>query len=60
MQAKYKVVVYAGIDSIPLTLEEALEYAFDCNTEHYIINLQTGEILDSEDFWDEERGVYVA
>ena len=56
----YKVIVRGGFDSIPLTLEEALEYAFDCNAEHVIINLATGEILHSEDFWDEERGIYVA
>lgn len=44
----YKVYVPSGFNSIPLTLEEALEYAYDCNAEHYIIDLATGEVLDEE------------
>lgn len=56
----YKVIVRGGFDSIPLTLEGALEYAFDCNAEHIIVNLDTGEILHSEDYYDEEQGTYVA
>lgn len=44
----YKVIVRGGFDSIPLTLEEALEYAFECNAEHVIVNLETGKIEELE------------
>ena len=45
----YKGIVRGGFDSIPLTLEEALEYAFECNTEHVIVNLETGKFIELEE-----------
>ena len=44
----YKVIVPSdiGYSSIPLTLEDALEYAFECNTECKILNLETGKFID--------------
>ena len=44
----YKVIVPTGFNSIPLTLEEALEYSFECNAPCTIINLETGEELGYE------------
>lgn len=41
----FKVIVPNGFDSIPLTLQEAMEYAFDCNSECEIINIETGNTL---------------
>lgn len=46
MEKLYKVVVKGGINSIPLTMEDALEYAFECNTDFEIVDLETGEIVD--------------
>lgn len=51
MEKLYKVIVPTGINSIPLSLEEAFEYAFDCNTEHHIVDLATGKFLDEEVEW---------
>lgn len=44
----YKVIVPSdvGYSSIPLTLEDALEYAFECNTDCKILNLETGKFID--------------
>lgn len=45
----YKVIVPTGFNSIPLSLDEALEYAFECNAECTIINLETGEEIEFEE-----------
>jgi hypothetical protein len=55
MSKLYKVVVPSDIghSSIPLSLEEALEYAFDCNCPHIIIDLDTGRMIDEMAAWEE-------
>ncbi len=55
MSKLYKVVVPSdiGYSSVPLSLEEALEYAFDCNCPHIIIDLATGKKIDEEAAWAE-------
>ncbi len=55
MSKLYKVVVPSdiGYSSIPLSLEEALEYAFDCNCPHIIIDLDTGRMIDEMAAWEE-------
>jgi hypothetical protein len=47
----YKVIVPSdvGFSSIPLSLEEALEYAFECNTDCKILNLETGKFIDFDE-----------
>lgn len=45
----YKVIVTGGLDSIPLSFEEALEYAFDSNCECKIVDLETGESVETEE-----------
>ena len=55
MEKLYKVVVPSdiGFSSIPLPLEEALEYAFDCNCPHIIVDLDTGNKIDEMEAWAE-------
>ena len=45
----FKVIVRGGFDSIPLSLEEALEYAFEANTECKIVDLATGKFIEIDE-----------
>ena len=52
----YKVIVPSdvGFSSIPLPLDEALEYAFECNTDCKILDLETGKFIVFDEYEDSE------
>jgi len=47
----FQVLVPGGFDSIPLSLEDALEYAFEAGYDCKVIDLATGEEVEVDERW---------